>query len=155
MDKLEDTGSILLCVANKHSNINLAMEAYSDFLMKSKNRGKDTALVIASISPKTFEDEKKLAKDLKIYNNVFFVCDINNNEKFELMKRSRILLYTNANDYYNTLPIEAVHLNCLVIACNNGAALETISHEYSGFLLPQCPKVWGSQIREIIEAKDE
>ena len=53
------------------------------------------------------------------------------------------------------MPLEAAFLDCLVIACNNGATLETIAHEYTGFLLPACPRVWGSQIKEILEAKDE
>jgi glycosyltransferase involved in cell wall biosynthesis len=64
------------------------------------------------------------------------------------------LLYTNENEYFDTLLIEAMYLKCLVLGCNSGSTLEVIAHEYTGFLLPSSPRVWGEQIKEIVEAKD-
>lgn len=72
------------------------------------------------------------------------MCNISNDEKLDLIKRSRILLYTNEYEYFDTLPIEAAYLRCLVMTCNSGATLETIAHEYTGFLLPSVPRVWGA-----------
>ena len=53
------------------------------------------------------------------------------------------------------VPIEAMSLGCLVIACNRGAQLESISHDYTGFVLPENEQIWGEQIRRILGSEQE
>jgi alpha-1,3/alpha-1,6-mannosyltransferase len=45
------------------------------------------------------------------------------------------LLYTPANEHFGIVPIEAMHLGCVVIACNSGGPLESIEDGETGFLL--------------------
>jgi hypothetical protein len=70
----------------------LALEAYADFLMRSKNKGKGTVLVIAnqykseSESAIILSDLNNLAKELKIHSNLIFVPKITNDEKLDLIR---------------------------------------------------------------------
>jgi hypothetical protein len=63
-------------------------------------------------------------------------------------------MYTNHREFFGMHPVKAMHLGCLVLACNDGSSLEQIEHEYSGFLLPAISKVWGAQLQEIICSPD-
>jgi alpha-1,3/alpha-1,6-mannosyltransferase len=61
-----------------------------------------------------------------------------------LLERSSIVLYTPLNETsIGLLPIEAMALGCIVMACNTGGQLETIQHEYNGYLLPPVASIWG------------
>ena len=77
----------MTCIVNENTNVNLAIEAYSEYVLKSKNKGKDTALVIVHYYQDSDEhiskiDElKNLAKDLKISNNLMFLSNISVAEK--------------------------------------------------------------------------
>lgn len=56
-------GTILTCIVNENTNANLALEAYADFLSRSKNKGRDTSLVIATFYHE-FDTESTKIKEL-------------------------------------------------------------------------------------------
>jgi len=77
-------------------------------------------------------------------NKSVFLRNVSEKEKTLLLQRSQVVLYTPINEVgMGIVPIEAMSLGCLVIACNRGAQLESISHDYTGFVLPDNEQIWG------------
>ena len=83
-----------------------------------------------------------MATKLRVSDSVVFLRSISNDQRVLLLKRTDILLYTPSNEHFGIVPIEAMHLGCVVIACNSGGPLESIEHEKTGFLLPPKSALW-------------
>ena len=77
----------------------------------------------------------KLAKELGVENRLVFLRSISNDQRLTLLNNTKILLYTPENEHFGIVPVEAMHIGCIVIACNSGGPLESIEHGKSGFLL--------------------
>ena len=59
------------------------------------------------------------------------------------------MLYTPENEHFGIVPVEAMYLGCVVIACNSGGPLESIDHGKTGFLLKaNQPKQWAEQMAQ-------
>lgn len=71
------------------------------------------------------------------------------------MQHTNILLYTPENEHFGIVPVEAMHMGCIVIACNSGGPLESIDHAKTGFLLSPNEEEWGRQINRIINFSKE
>ena len=63
-----------------------------------------------------------------------------------LLRNTNILLYTPANEHFGIVPVEAMYLGSVVIACNSGGPLESIVNEKTGFLLKPKANLWAEQI---------
>jgi alpha-1,3/alpha-1,6-mannosyltransferase len=63
-----------------------------------------------------------------------------------LLENTQILLYTPENEHFGIVPVEAMYMGCIVIACNSGGPLESVDDKVTGFLLPPNEKLWGKQI---------
>ena len=53
------------------------------------------------------------------------------------------MLYTPANEHFGIVPVEAMHLGCIVLACNSGGPLESISEGETGWVYQPKPEIWG------------
>ena len=89
-----------------------------------------------------------LSKKLGV--NAVFLRSISSAEKVALLQRTDILLYTPQNEHFGIVPVEAMYMECTVIACNSGGPLESILHGKTGYLLPSDPKLWTDQINEVL-----
>lgn len=64
---------------------------------------------------------KALRSLLCLDNRIIFLRNISNAERTLLLERSTAVLYTPVNEIgIGLVPIEAMALGCLVIACNSG-----------------------------------
>jgi glycosyltransferase involved in cell wall biosynthesis len=67
------------------------------------------------------QELEQLGDSLKLTNRLIFFEGISNHERTILLERSNIVLYTPVNEMgIGLLPIEAMALGCVVIACNSG-----------------------------------
>ena len=66
-----------------------------------------------------------------------------------LLTNTDILLYTPENEHFGIVPVEAMHLGCIVIACDSGGPLESIKHGETGFLRKPDSAIWAQQILSI------
>ncbi len=136
----------------------LALKAYHHYV-KSSGDG-DAFLILASQAGEPLDENYLLALNTYVHehslNQVVFLQGISAREKTLLYQRSQVVLYTPENEAYMSLvPIEAMSLGCLVLACNSGGQLESISHDYSGFLLPNNEQLGGEQLSKILlESED-
>lgn len=60
-----------------------------------------------------------------------------------MLENTQILLYTPENEHFGIVPVEAMYMKCIVIACNSGGPLESVAHQQTGFLLPSKSLEWG------------
>ena len=130
----------------RKKNINLALQAYAMFLNNSNNEStttnkQDSVLVIAGgYDERMLENVEhhlelvNLANKLGIIDKVVFLRSISNDQRVLLLQSSDILLYTPANEHFGIVPVEAMWLGAVVIACNSGGPLESIEDGKTGFL---------------------
>lgn len=77
----------------------------------------------------------ELAQKLKIDDSIVFLRSISNDQRLLLLENTSILLYTPENEHFGIVPVEAMYMGCIVIACNSGGPLESVDHEKTGYLL--------------------
>jgi alpha-1,3/alpha-1,6-mannosyltransferase len=88
-----------------------------------------------------------LAKELNIEEQTVFRRSISNDERLLLLQNTDLLLYTPQNEHFGIVPVEAMHLGCVVLACNSGGPLESIGQNAAtsaGFLLEPKADVWAT-----------
>jgi alpha-1,3/alpha-1,6-mannosyltransferase len=95
---------------------------------------------------------KRLAGELGIIEDVVFLKSISNNERLLLLENTSILLYTPENEHFGIVPVEAMYMGCIVIACNSGGPLESVDHEKTGFLLSPNSTLWGEKLLLLLSA---
>ena len=75
-----------------------------------------------------------LADSLKIQAHVSFMRSFSDGEKRTLLHHSTCLLYTPDKEHFGIVPVEAMYLQCPVIAVNSGGPLETVLDGHTGYL---------------------
>ena len=83
-----------------------------------------------------------MAKSLEISDKVIFLKSISNDERLLLLENTTILLYTPENEHFGIVPVEAMYMGCIVLACDSGGPLESIKNEETGFLRPPNVDKW-------------
>jgi len=61
-----------------------------------------------------------------------------------LLEKTEMLLYTPENEHFGIVPVEAMHMGCIVMACDSGGPLESIVHNVTGFLFTPNANIWGN-----------
>ena len=79
-----------------------------------------------------------------------FLRSISNDQRILLLEHTKILLYTPENEHFGIVPVEAMHMGAIVIACNSGGPLESVKHGETGFLLHPSKEIWGEKIKDIL-----
>ena len=67
-----------------------------------------------------------------------------------MLENTKILLYTPENEHFGIVPVEAMHMGSIVIACNSGGPLESVKHGATGYLITPVGDLWGEKIVDII-----
>ena len=121
---INSKSNLLTCVIQHQTNWSLALESFYNFSQRIKaNQGKNTYLVMASFKP-IKKEVQRLASELKLDNKVIYLQLRSNDDLILLINSSKLLMYTNQKEFFGILPVKAMHLGCLVLACNDGSSLE-------------------------------
>lgn len=96
------------------------------------------------------QELRRKAAQLNVQDNVIFLKSISNDDRLLLLDSTSILLYTPENEHFGIVPVEAMHLGTVVVACDNGGPLESIAHGKTGFNLKSDARIWGNQMHEIV-----
>ena len=125
----------------RKKNINLALQSFAEYL-KLPDSDQNFILVVAGgYDERVIENIEhhlelvNLATSLGITEKIVFLRSISNEQRILLLRNTNILLYTPENEHFGIVPIEAMYMGCIVIACNSGGPLESIAHGETGFLL--------------------
>ena len=157
--------TVILTSLNRYErkkNIPLALEAFAYYVTKSKAAGQPL-LVIAGGYDERLEENVSVhrelnerAADLGISDNIVFLRSISNDQRILLLEHTKVLLYTPENEHFGIVPVEAMYMGCIALACNSGGPLESVADGQTGFLMPPNSEVWGKKITEILNGpKDQ
>jgi len=50
------------------------------------------------------------------------------------LENTNVLLYTPENEHFGIVPVEAMYMGCIVMACNSGGPLESVDNGVTGYL---------------------
>jgi alpha-1,3/alpha-1,6-mannosyltransferase len=141
----------------RKKNIGLALESFAEYLETYKPKDIEPLLVIAGgYDQRVLENVEHhlelnaLAKKLGIADKVCFLRSISNDQRLLMLKNTQVLLYTPENEHFGIVPVEAMHLGCIVIACNSGGPLESVDDQHTGYLLGPVPELWAEKINRIL-----
>jgi len=73
-----------------------------------------------------------------------FLKSISNDVRLLVLENTKIMLYTPENEHFGIVPVEAMHMGCIVIACNSGGPVESVHHGKTGYLLSPNEEEWGN-----------
>jgi alpha-1,3/alpha-1,6-mannosyltransferase len=82
---------------------------------------------------------------------VIFLKSISNDERLLLLENTKVLLYTPENEHFGIVPVEAMYMGCIVLACNSGGPLESVSDGETGFLQSPNALQWGEKIYSLLD----
>ena len=77
---------------------------------------------------------RMLADSLKVQGHISFMRSFSDGEKRTLLHHSTCLLYTPDKEHFGIVPVEAMYLQCPVIAVRSGGPLETVLDGQTGYL---------------------
>ena len=138
----------------RKKNIGLAIKAFREF--KTTTKSTDThMLVIAGgyddavlENVEHYEELQALAEGL---DNVVFLRSISNEQRLTLLTHSEVLLYTPENEHFGIVPVEAMYMGCIVLACNSGGPTESLVHEQTGYLLTADDiPAWADKLNQLL-----
>lgn len=124
--------------------------------MKKSGARQDSLLVVAGgYDERLLENVEhhlelvNLANSLGIMDKVVFLRSISNDQRVLLLQRTDVILYTPANEHFGIVPVEAMWLGCVVIACNSGGPLESIADGVTGYLRYPDARIWAETIAKL------
>ncbi|CAG5117755.1 unnamed protein product [Candidula unifasciata] len=151
-------GTVFLSINRyeRKKNIQLAIHALSALLEQKPDA--DVHLIIAGGYDTRVEENVQyhaelvsLAKQLGLENRVTFLRSLSDEQKRTLLKHSSCLLYTPEREHFGIVPIEAMYMQCPVIAMRSGGPLETVADGSTGFLCNNDPREVAQAMLKFVE----
>ena len=82
--------------------------------------------------------------------NIFFLKNIDNNERSILFRTANIVLYTPKFEHFGIVPIESMYCGAWVFANKSGGPMESVVDGKTGNLLDnEDPEKWADKINEM------
>lgn len=129
---------ILNCTSN--------FDIIKGILQKKLGNQKDVHLVMAggyddrvTENKEHYLELRQLVLKLGLEDYVTFLQSFTDAEKRTLLNKSTCLLYTPDKEHFGIVPVEAMYMQCPVIAVKSGGPLETVVDGTTGFLCSPKP----------------
>uniref|UniRef100_A0A8C6FIU7 Alpha-1,3/1,6-mannosyltransferase ALG2 n=1 Tax=Moschus moschiferus TaxID=68415 RepID=A0A8C6FIU7_MOSMO len=97
-----------------------------------------------------YQELKKMAQQSDLSQYVTFLRSCSDKQKISLLRGCTCVLYTPSNEHFGIVPLEAMYMQCPVIAVNSGGPLESIVHCVTGFLCDPDPEHFSEAIEKFI-----
>ena len=141
-------------------NLDLAVLSYIDYMTKyvDKENINNSCLIIAGGYDTFLQENITVYKKLQSYLdtsfkkglNIFFLKNIDNNERSILFRTANIVLYTPKFEHFGIVPLEAMYCGAWVLAHKSGGPMESILDGKTGNLLDnEEPEKWAIKIKEM------
>ncbi|KAM6170044.1 alpha-1,3/1,6-mannosyltransferase ALG2 [Rhynchocyon petersi] len=86
-----------------------------------------------------YQELKNMVQQSDLGKHVTFLRSFSDQQKISLLHGCTCVLYTPSNEHFGIVPLEAMYMQCPVIAVNSGGPLESIQHSVTGFLCEPDP----------------
>lgn len=100
-----------------------------------------------------YEELRRLVIEKSLDDHVSFVRSCSAAQKLALLRRARCLLYTPSREHFGIVPIEAMYMECPVVAANSGGPLETIADGETGYLCNADAESFAKAIERLIRGE--
>lgn len=145
----------------RKKNLDLAVLSYIDYCLKNNNKNYDESCLVIAGGYDTF-----LQENIDVYNklqsyidtpekkklNIFFLKNIDNNERSILFRTANIVIYTPKFEHFGIVPLEAMYCGAWVLAHKSGGPMESVVDGKTGNLLDnEDPEKWAEKIKEMLE----
>ncbi|KAJ1203268.1 hypothetical protein NDU88_007060 [Pleurodeles waltl] len=143
----------------RKKNILLALEAFHNLLSRlNADELERFHLIVAGgyderilENVEYYKELKNAATQWKMENNVTFLRSFSDEQKVALLTRSTCVLYTPSNEHFGIVPVEAMYMECPVIAVNSGGPLESVVNNTTGFLCDPSPSEFCEAMKKFVE----
>ena len=93
--------------------------------------------------------------DEKKKMNIFFLRNIDNNERSILFRTANIVLYNPKFEHFGIVPLEAMYCGAWVLDSKTGGPIESVVDGKTGNLLDnEEPEKWSIKIKEMFDNKN-
>ncbi|KAG8442674.1 hypothetical protein GDO86_011460 [Hymenochirus boettgeri] len=146
----------------RKKNLNLALEAMCE-LRKQLNvlEWEGVHLILAGgydervlENVEYYQELKAYAVEYKISNHVTFLRSFSDKQKCSLLGICICVLYTPSNEHFGIVPIEAMYMQCPVIAVNSGGPLESVENNVTGYLCHPKSKQFAGAMENFVKNPD-
>ena len=161
--KIDKERTVILTSLNRYErkkNIPLALESFAYYIKNGLKEGSqkvEPLLVIAGGFDPRLEENVQVhqelqarANELGIQDKIVFLKSISNDQRILLLENTKVLLYTPENEHFGIVPVEAMYMGCIALACNSGGPLESVEDGQTGYLMPPNSEIWGKKITDIL-----
>ncbi|XP_028738605.1 alpha-1,3/1,6-mannosyltransferase ALG2 isoform X2 [Peromyscus leucopus] len=97
-----------------------------------------------------YKELKKIVQQSNLERHVTFLPSFSDRQKISLLHGCLCVLYTPSNEHFGIVPLEAMYMQCPVIAVNSGGPLETVVHKVTGFLCEPDPVHFSEAMEKFI-----
>lgn len=98
-----------------------------------------------------YQELKEMVQQSDLSQYVTFLRSCSDKQKISLLRGCTCVLYTPSNEHFGIVPLEAMYMQCPVIAVNSGGPLESIVHSVTGFLCDPDPEHFSEAIEKFIQ----
>ncbi|XP_061281781.1 alpha-1,3/1,6-mannosyltransferase ALG2 [Bos javanicus] len=97
-----------------------------------------------------YQELKQVVQQSDLGQYVTFLRSCSDKQKISLLRCCTCVLYTPSNEHFGIVPLEAMYMQCPVIAVNSGGPLESVVHSVTGFLCDPDPEHFSEAIEKFI-----
>ncbi|HYD48862.1 MAG TPA: glycosyltransferase [Terriglobales bacterium] len=97
---------------------------------------------------------QRLADELGLAGQVRFRRSISDGERCQLLRQSRVLLYTPVEEHFGLGPVEAMLAGRPVIAVDGGGVRETIVDDETGYLCQPQPEAFAARLAPLVRSAE-
>ena len=97
-----------------------------------------------------YQELVDLTDTLNLTDHVTFLRSFSDAQKRTLLKYSTCLIYTPDREHFGIVPIEAMYMQCPVIAVQSGGPLETVADKETGYLCPPEPHKFAEAMSQFV-----
>ena len=142
----------------RKKDIGLAIKAYAE-LKKINSNPKHKLIIAGGYDERVRENVENLGEltdlaiklGLKIEQDVYFLKNLTDVQRANLLKEAAAVLYTPQNEHFGIVPTEAMYMRTPVVACNSGGPKESVINGKTGFLLDPEPVQWAEKMNYIAQ----
>lgn len=98
-----------------------------------------------------YQELKKMAQQFDLDQSVTFLRSFSDKQKISLLHGCTCVIYTPSNEHFGIVPVEAMYMQCPVIAVHSGGPLESIVHSVTGFLCEPDPMHFSEAMEKFIK----
>ncbi|KAM9642598.1 alpha-1,3/1,6-mannosyltransferase ALG2 isoform 2-T2 [Trichechus inunguis] len=142
----------------RKKNVTLALEALVELRGRLTSQDWDRVhLIVAGgydervlENVEHYQELKNMVQQSDLGQHVTFLRSFSDKQKISLLHSCTCVLYTPSNEHFGIVPLEAMYMQCPVIAVNSGGPLESILHNVTGFLCEPDPVHFSEAMEKFI-----